>query len=409
MRPRHSSANVDLLKQLYRDYHALIRAVALGRGVPEAAADDVVHDVFVAAHGRLDARDTTVPLRRWLVSVTRNVAFSHRRSAARRTRRLAAIPPTDPVAPISAEELDARRAWQIVSAFVETLPGAQGEVFVLCQVQGLAASEVSRILSVSPNTVSSRLRLARKKFATRFPAASGVADSDELLRAARRGNDKTPAERRHALAALVAELSFRSTAAKAATTAAVTWMSGVAATVAMVVGVATSSTAASEPPREPTALRTTAVESAATPAAKPKVVAEMPEPARPSSAALAPDIVHPSPTIGPTGPKPSSSRTKRRQKGGPVAVPKQPEPRSDLAAETRLLKAARAQLNNGSPHAAATTLRRYEERFPAGALSNERTRLGVSVHCRLGDTIAAARLADAVTGIRQSGASICEQ
>ncbi|MCH9682306.1 MAG: RNA polymerase sigma factor, partial [Deltaproteobacteria bacterium] len=81
--------------------------------------------------------------------------------AARRQQRLARLPVCEPSLPPSAETLDARRAWSVVSAFLDRIPPAQREVFVLCQVQGLPASEVAHVLGCSPNTVGSRLRLAR--------------------------------------------------------------------------------------------------------------------------------------------------------------------------------------------------------------------------------------------------------
>lgn len=39
-----SSPSLLALKHLYQDYQALVRATALGRGVPESAVDDVVHE-----------------------------------------------------------------------------------------------------------------------------------------------------------------------------------------------------------------------------------------------------------------------------------------------------------------------------------------------------------------------------
>jgi RNA polymerase sigma-70 factor (ECF subfamily) len=47
---------------------------------------------------------------------------------------------------------------------LEELGHDSREVFVLAELEGLTAAEIGVALGLSPNTVSSRLRIARKSF-----------------------------------------------------------------------------------------------------------------------------------------------------------------------------------------------------------------------------------------------------
>ncbi|MEO1334323.1 MAG: sigma-70 family RNA polymerase sigma factor, partial [Myxococcota bacterium] len=79
------SGNLRALEALYDRYHGMVLGMALRRGCPEAEAEDIAHEVFVALWRRpptlVDARLST-----WLYRVTANkVASLHRRRNIRRT------------------------------------------------------------------------------------------------------------------------------------------------------------------------------------------------------------------------------------------------------------------------------------------------------------------------------------
>ena len=131
--------------------------------VQAAGVDDVLHDVFLVVHRRLDDYDGRSSMRSWLYGVARRVALHHRRSGVRRVRREHQAPTPAPQA--QPDDFVARReAARWVEAFVATLAPEQRAVFVLCEVEGLPAPEVAAATGVKLNTVYSRLRLARRRF-----------------------------------------------------------------------------------------------------------------------------------------------------------------------------------------------------------------------------------------------------
>lgn len=159
---RRSNAHSPL-ESLYRGHYRRVRWVLRARRIDDDELDDVVHDVFVALAQRLGSRDPHVPLACFVTAVARNVAFSHRRSRARRTRTLRALRPPPP-SPRPDEHFGRREAWRQLASFLDDLHDAQREVFVLIELLGMRAQEVATTMSIPVNTVYSRLRLARRRF-----------------------------------------------------------------------------------------------------------------------------------------------------------------------------------------------------------------------------------------------------
>jgi len=148
---------------VYRAHAAFVRRSLRHLDVPASAADDVLHDVFMVVHRRLDDFDGRTTMRAWLYGIARRVAMHHRRGHARRTRRERAGPV--PVPSPSPEDVVAQReAAQWVETFLGQLDPDQRAAFVLCEIEGLAAPEVAAATGAKLNTVYSRLRLARRRF-----------------------------------------------------------------------------------------------------------------------------------------------------------------------------------------------------------------------------------------------------
>ena len=62
------------------------------------------------------------------------------------------------------EQLEEAQALRFVELFLQTLDDGRRAVFVLCEIEQMAAPEVAMALGVKLNTIYSRLRLARRDF-----------------------------------------------------------------------------------------------------------------------------------------------------------------------------------------------------------------------------------------------------
>lgn len=381
-------------RTLYRRYYRLVWWVVRGAGVPEAWAEDVVHDVFLAIHRRLPELDDPARLRTWVIGIARNAAFSHRRGAARRSARQHVVP--EPEAPTAVDSAVAyRQAWDQLRRFLDDLDDEQREAFVLCELQGVAPAEVALALQISRNTVYSRLRLARGKLVECF-SERAPAQLPGLLQAARQQGQPSREQQQRTWAVLVAQLPLAPTgmaqlpaAATPSTAASAGWLAtGKAALVSMSLAAGTlgvigavghmGTRSATERPAS------ASVERAA---------ASSPAPAAPApTAAPTPAIASITPSSPPpaltSGASETEAVTPRRP---PSAKPSASSPPG--LDDVELLKQAALQLERGEPTAALGTLERHALAHPDSALAPERLGLRVRALCATGQVPQAEALA----------------
>ena len=132
-------------------------------GVPAAAVDDAVQDVFVVVHRRGHEFEGRSSVRTWLFGIVVHVARAHRR---RKTLEPAADPDTlEDVARSGPQaQAEAREAMRLLYEVLDTLEDEKREVLVLIDVEEMTAPEAAEVLSVKLNTVYTRLRAARRDF-----------------------------------------------------------------------------------------------------------------------------------------------------------------------------------------------------------------------------------------------------
>lgn len=149
---------------LYLRFHDGIRRTLGCLGVPTAALDDAVQEVFVVVHRRMDDPARIESVRGWMYGIARRVAWRHHRTAGRIARKHAAVeaPVDDGSTP--ERELERREAIAFMQGFLDGLDPDQREVFVLAEIEGLSAPEIATVVEGKLNTVYSRLRLARARF-----------------------------------------------------------------------------------------------------------------------------------------------------------------------------------------------------------------------------------------------------
>jgi RNA polymerase sigma-70 factor (ECF subfamily) len=161
---------------IYNQHFAFVWRNLRRLGVASAGLDDAAQDVFLVAHRRLpDVPDDA--LRPWLFGVVRKVAASHRRGASRRDAASLDVAP-EPIAagPGPERRLGQAEAARLVHALLARLSDDQREVFVLAELEQMAAPEIASAIGVRLNTVYSRLRAARAAFekqAARLVAREG--------------------------------------------------------------------------------------------------------------------------------------------------------------------------------------------------------------------------------------------
>jgi RNA polymerase sigma-70 factor (ECF subfamily) len=138
-----------------------VYAIAYGISNDRSVAADVSQEVFVKLLTRLPQFDGRASFATWLYRIVVNTAIDHQRAA----RHITELPEQveDPRR-LDDEVARAQRAARVERA-VQTLPPKLRTPLVLRHIEGLAYSEIARVLGVSPGTIASRLSRAHARLA----------------------------------------------------------------------------------------------------------------------------------------------------------------------------------------------------------------------------------------------------
>lgn len=153
------------LRDVYRAHRPeLLRFARRLVGDP-AAADDLVHEVFVRLPRAVRRMQPGAPLSGFLIAVAVNNARHHVRAAARRRRAQIELahepPPTPGAAPDG--ELERRQLAQALSRALDQLPLDQRVAFVLCAVEERTSVDAAVLAGTNESTMRARLFHARRK------------------------------------------------------------------------------------------------------------------------------------------------------------------------------------------------------------------------------------------------------
>jgi RNA polymerase sigma-70 factor (ECF subfamily) len=152
--------------ELYDRYAGIALAVALRLVGDRGAAEDVVHDAYVAVWQKIDRFDVARGnLRSWLLTIVRNRAIDR----IRRDRPAADVDELDALSLLrtgpnpTGDEALARLDRTAVRSAMAELPPEQREAIELAYFEGLTYREVATRVGIPPGTASGRLRLGLAK------------------------------------------------------------------------------------------------------------------------------------------------------------------------------------------------------------------------------------------------------
>jgi len=148
-------------ERVWEEFHAPLQQFIRRRVSDEDTAEDVLQDVFLKIHQRMDALKDVRKLEGWVYQITRNAIIDSYRS-----RR--------PTTPLDAEEvLDlpeelpdddiVSELLPCVRAMVKSLPEVDRQALVLTEYRGLSQRELAERLGLSFSGAKSRVQRAREK------------------------------------------------------------------------------------------------------------------------------------------------------------------------------------------------------------------------------------------------------
>jgi RNA polymerase sigma-70 factor, ECF subfamily len=179
--PRRETTPLDF-RQVYDSHFGFVWRAVSNRGVPQAALDDVVQEVFLVVHRKLSEFEGRSSVRTWLAAIVRRVVADHVKK--RGNRALGQEIPNDLAAGGEAEpgiQAERRAAVALLEELIATMSEAQREVFILYELEQLTTREIGELTNVNENTVQTRLKAARKIFqqgVARHQAANARTDRE---------------------------------------------------------------------------------------------------------------------------------------------------------------------------------------------------------------------------------------
>jgi RNA polymerase sigma-70 factor (ECF subfamily) len=164
--PGYAAALPDF-ESIYATHFDMVWRTLRRYGVPEACLDDAAQDTFLTVHARLATFEGRSSLRTWIFGIARRVARDHRVPATRAhadamgTEPLEALPDTDARSPLASLEM--LEGARLLERLLAALAPCKREAFILVELEQMTVLEAGQALGVNANTMSSRVRAARRE------------------------------------------------------------------------------------------------------------------------------------------------------------------------------------------------------------------------------------------------------
>jgi RNA polymerase sigma-70 factor (ECF subfamily) len=157
-------APVPAFREVYDDYFGFVWRNAANRGVPSAALDDVVQEVFIVVHRKLPEFEARSSLRTWIAGIVRRVVADYVRKRGNQPAGDETLEREPPAGLEPAELLERKAAVDLLDALLAKMSEEQREVFVLHEIERMSGGEIAELTGANENTVWTRLRAARRVF-----------------------------------------------------------------------------------------------------------------------------------------------------------------------------------------------------------------------------------------------------
>jgi RNA polymerase sigma-70 factor (ECF subfamily) len=147
---------VKQTERIWHEYHAKLKTFLRSR-VSEDVVDDLLQDIFIKIHARIDSLKEHTRLESWLYRITRNTIVDHYRS-----RRTLGQLPDWVESPQPEEEEDIRRDLSsCLEPMIGELPEKYRLAIQLSEIEGKTQKEVAEREGISLSGAKSRVQRGR--------------------------------------------------------------------------------------------------------------------------------------------------------------------------------------------------------------------------------------------------------
>ena len=145
-------------EQIWRELSDRLHQFILSRVSSSADADDILQNVFLHIHQKLNSLRSTKRLESWVFQITRNAIVDHFRKS-----RLSESPGTEIADENSEIENANAEVSRCIGALINQLPDDQQRAVRLYELEGIPQATIAERESISLSAVKSRIQRGRKK------------------------------------------------------------------------------------------------------------------------------------------------------------------------------------------------------------------------------------------------------
>jgi RNA polymerase sigma-70 factor (ECF subfamily) len=170
------ATNAPSFEEVFREHAAFVWRALRRIGVQDAEVDDLVQEVFLVVHRRMDSFHGGSSMRTWLYGICTRVVSEHRRAVRRRREQLAADDRT-PDRSVDASQdgdVDRNKALAWLDRALDLLDDDKRAVFVLFEIEALPMAEVAAAVGCPLQTAYARLYAARRIVEAEMARIAGV-------------------------------------------------------------------------------------------------------------------------------------------------------------------------------------------------------------------------------------------
>lgn len=151
--------------EFYRKYRQDVARTLYKVLGPDADLEDALQDVFVEVFRSIDRFKGESKITTWLYRVSVNVALQKLRRRKRRPEGYVSVPKDEiPDHETPMRALQRKESSRFVYAILDTIAPKKRTVFILSEIFGMSAKEISDVVETNALTVRTRLHYARKEF-----------------------------------------------------------------------------------------------------------------------------------------------------------------------------------------------------------------------------------------------------
>jgi RNA polymerase sigma-70 factor (ECF subfamily) len=144
-------------EDLFKSFGGRLRQFIHSRVSDASAADDILQDVFLKIHSRVETLQDETKLESWIFQITRNAITDHYRTQRPAERLSAAFEPYD----MPPEESAIEKLSPGIREMIDSLPSHYREALLLTEYEGLSQKDLADRLGISISGAKSRVQRAR--------------------------------------------------------------------------------------------------------------------------------------------------------------------------------------------------------------------------------------------------------